>query len=151
MASAPWRPARRAAVLDGLETYRNATVRMFGIPESELAQTLREIGGETDLDPLEITTCLRRAELEVEIRYRPGAEEACERLVEGLVAHHGRFIFSLDGSSIDEQIAELCRGHQVALGRVVHGGTPGRATDGAPRGFEVRRGGRRRVLELRQA
>jgi nicotinamide-nucleotide amidase len=103
------------AVLGGLETYRNATVRMFGIPESELAQTLREIGGETDLEPLEITTCLRRAELEVEIRYRPGAEEACQRLVEGLVAHHGRFIFSLDGSSIDEQIGELCRGHQVAL------------------------------------
>ena len=90
--------------------YRNATVRMFGIPESELAKTLREIGGEADLSPLEITTCLRRAELEVEIRYRPGAEEACERLVEGLVAHHGRFVFSLDGSTIDEQIAELCAG-----------------------------------------
>ena len=60
------------AVLEGLEPYRNATVRMFGIPESELAKTLREIGGEVDLSPLEITTCLRRAELEVEIRYRPG-------------------------------------------------------------------------------
>ena len=59
---------------------------MFGIPESELAKTLREIGRETDLRALEITTCLRAGELEVEIRYRPGAEEARERLVEGLVA-----------------------------------------------------------------
>jgi nicotinamide-nucleotide amidase len=103
------------AVLDGAEPYRNATVRMFGIPESELAQTLREIGGELDLSPLEITTCLRRAELEVEIRYRPGAEEVCERLVEGIVAHHDRFVFSLDGSSIDQQVAELCRERRVGL------------------------------------
>jgi nicotinamide-nucleotide amidase len=103
------------AVLERADPYRNATVRMFGIPESELAQTLREIGSEIDLSPLEITTCLRRAELEVEIRYRPGVEETCERLVEGLVAHHGRFVFSLDGSSIDEQIADLCRGHRVGL------------------------------------
>jgi nicotinamide-nucleotide amidase len=103
------------AVLDGLATYRNATVRLFGIPESELAQTLRAIAEEIDLSPLEITTCLRRAELEVEVRYRPGAEEACKRLVEGLVTHHGRFVFSVDGSSIDEQVAQLCRGHRVAL------------------------------------
>ena len=103
------------AVLEGLVPYRNATVRMFGIPESELAKTLREIGAEVDLSPLEITTCLRRAELEVEVRYRPGGEQACERLVEGIVAHHGRFVFSLDGSTIDEQIAELCRGQLVGL------------------------------------
>ena len=38
-----------------------------------------------DLSQLEITTCLRRAALEVDIRHRPGAEEACERLVEGIV------------------------------------------------------------------
>jgi nicotinamide-nucleotide amidase len=109
------RTAEARAVLEGIAPYRNATVRMFGIPESELAQTLREIGSEVDLSPLEITTCLRRAELEVEIRHRPGAEETCERLVEGIVAHHGRFVFSLDGSSIDEQIVDLCRGHRIGL------------------------------------
>lgn len=107
--------AEARSVLEGLASYRNATVRMFGIPESEIAQTLREIGAEIDLSPLEITTCLRRAELEVEIRYRPGAERVCERLVDGIVARHGRFVFSLDGSSIDEQVAELCRGRRVGL------------------------------------
>ena len=35
------------------------SMRMFGIPESELAQSLREIERETDLGDLEITTCLR--------------------------------------------------------------------------------------------
>jgi PncC family amidohydrolase len=103
-------------VLEGIAPYRNASLRLFGIPESELAKTLREIGEETDLSPLEITTCLRRAELEVDIRYRPGAEETCERLVEGIAARHGRFVFSRDGSSLDEQIAELLDGHRIGLG-----------------------------------
>ena len=45
---------------------------MFGIPESEIAKSLREIEEDTDLSPLEITTCLRRAELVIDIRCRPG-------------------------------------------------------------------------------
>ena len=103
------------AALAGAERFGSASVRMFGIPESELAQSLREIGKEVDLSPLEITTCLRRAALEVDIRFRPGAEEACERLVEGIVARHERFVVSTDGSSIDDQIAELLAGHRIGL------------------------------------
>jgi competence/damage-inducible protein CinA-like protein len=109
------RTAHARAVLDGVEPYRTASVRLFGIPESELAKSLREVGDEVDLSPLEITTCLRRAELEVEIRHR-GAEETCERLIEGIVARHGRFVFSVDGSSIDDQIARLLAGHRIGLG-----------------------------------
>jgi len=104
------------AALEGAVPYRTASVRMFGIPESELAKTLREIGDEVDLSALEITTCLRRAALEVDVRYRPGAEEAYERLVVGIVARHGRFVYSTDGSSIDEQIAELLEGHRIGVG-----------------------------------
>jgi nicotinamide-nucleotide amidase len=96
-------------VLDRAEPYRHQTLRMFGMPESEIAKTLREIGEEVDLEPLEITTCLRRGELEVEVRHRPGAEDAADRLVQGIVARHERFLFSRDGSTIDEQIAELLR------------------------------------------
>lgn len=110
------------AVLGGLEPYSTATLRLFGIPESELAKTLREVGDEVDLSPLEITTCLRRAELEVDIRHRSGAEGACELLVEGIVARHGRFVFSRDGSSIDEQVAELLGGHRIGLGESCTGG-----------------------------
>jgi nicotinamide-nucleotide amidase len=108
--------AEARAVLEGIDTYRTASVRLFGIPESEIAKTLREIQDEVDLSALEITTCLRRAELEVDIRHRPGAEPACERLVEGIVARHGRFVYSRDGSSIDEQIAGLLAGHRIGLG-----------------------------------
>jgi nicotinamide-nucleotide amidase len=103
------------AVLERAQPYRTASVRLFGIPESELAKTLREISEQVDLAPLEITTCLRRAELEVDVRYRPGADDAAQRLVEGIVARHERFVFSRDGSSIDEQVASLLRGRRVGL------------------------------------
>ena len=41
-------------------------LRLFGIPESEIAATLRVAGSDgVDLDALEITTCLRRGEIEI--------------------------------------------------------------------------------------
>jgi nicotinamide-nucleotide amidase len=108
-------PAARA-VLDRAEPFHTASLRIFGIPESELAKTLREIGDEVDLSPLEITTCLRRAQVEVDVSYRAGAEEAAERLIEEIVARHERYVFSRDGSSLDEQVAELLRGRRIGLG-----------------------------------
>jgi nicotinamide-nucleotide amidase len=98
------------------EPYVNQTLRMFGIPESEIAKSLRDIESATDLSDLEITTCLRRGELEVEIRHRPGAEAEREALVAGLIERHERFLFSTDGSSIDEQVAALLLdGRRIAL------------------------------------
>jgi nicotinamide-nucleotide amidase len=117
---AMWKPAletpQAAAVLESAIPYRSASLRLFGLPESEIAQTLREIEAETDLSDLEITTCLRRAELHVDIRHREGAEEARERVVDGIVAKHAGFLFSSDGSTIDEQLAELLAGRQIGLG-----------------------------------
>ncbi len=108
--------AEARAVTDRAEPYLTASVRIFGIPESELAKSLREIGGEMDLAPLEITTCLHRAEIEVDIRYRPGAEDAAGRLLEGISARHRRYVFSRDGSSIDDQVAALLGGgHRIGL------------------------------------
>ena len=92
-----------SAVLERARPYRTASLRIFGIPESELAMTLREIGSEVDLSPLEITTCLRRAELEVEVRYREGADEAAQRLIDGIVARHERFVFSRDVTSLTDR------------------------------------------------
>ena len=43
-------------------------LRLFGMPESEIAETLRVADAEMGLAGLEITTCLRRAELEIVIR-----------------------------------------------------------------------------------
>ena len=109
------RTAEAHAALDGAKPYDELSLRLFGIPESEIAQTLREIEAGTDLSGLEITTCLRRAELEVEVRHR-GDQEAADALLEGVRERHGRFLFSTDGSTIDEQIAELLASHRVGLG-----------------------------------
>jgi nicotinamide-nucleotide amidase len=97
------------AVIERADAYLSQTVRLFGIPESEIAKSLREIGESVDLSKLEVTTCLRRGEVEIEIRHREGAEAEREALVEGFQERHGRFIFSLDGSTIDEQVAQLLR------------------------------------------
>lgn len=110
------------AVLDRAEPYEVRTVRMFGIPESEIAQSLREIEEGVDLSPLEITTCLRRGELEIDIRHRPEARENREALVQGLVERFERFVFSLDGSTIDQQVAELLRGRRIGLAESCTGG-----------------------------
>ena len=58
-------PEFRSAVA-GATTYRQGILRLFGIPESEIANTLRaaEEAG-LDLGSLEITTCLRREEIEI--------------------------------------------------------------------------------------
>jgi len=104
-------------VLAKAEPYLVQTVRMFGLPESSIAQSLREIEIETDLSALEITTCLRRGELEIDVRHRPGAEPASAALVAGLIERHERFVFSTDGSTIDEQVAALLRDRRrIALG-----------------------------------
>ncbi len=120
------------AVLDGAAPFVSRRVMLFGLPESEIAKSLREIGAEVDLEPLEITTCLRRSELEIDIRHAPGAraEAASERVVEGIVDRHGPLVFSLDGSSIDDQVAELLAGRRLGLAESCTGGLlAGRLTE----------------------
>jgi nicotinamide-nucleotide amidase len=106
--------ARQA--LANVTPIRTDTLRIFGIPESELAKALREIEDDVDLAALEITTCLRRAELEIDVRYRDGAEAVARRLMDALAERFSRFVFSRDGSSIDEQVADLLTGKRIGLG-----------------------------------
>jgi nicotinamide-nucleotide amidase len=114
------KPAR--AVLDRAEPYAGTTLRLFGVPESEIAKSLLEIEGEgTALDRLEITTCLRKGELEIEVRHR-GAEGELEALIAGIDKRHGRFLFSRDGTTIDDQLAELLEGHKIATAESCTGG-----------------------------
>ncbi len=106
--------AFRAAVA-GATGYRQQTLRLFGIPESEIAVTLREaerrIAG---FDRLEITTCLRRGEVEVVVRHEPSAEETWRELERLIAERHEETLFSADGSTVDAQVAELLRGHRIA-------------------------------------
>jgi nicotinamide-nucleotide amidase len=99
----------------GRTTYRQEMVRMFGLPESGLADTLRDAQQRIDgFGRLEVTTCLRRGELEIVTRYEPDAAGAYAQLVELLRDRHGREIFSEDGASVDDQVAQLLTGRRVA-------------------------------------
>jgi competence/damage-inducible protein CinA-like protein len=99
------------------------TVRMFGIPESEIAKSLREIEqGGVELDAVEITTCLRRGEIEIDVRYRAAAAPVAEAVRAGLVDRHARHLFSLDGETVDSQLARLLQGRHLALAESCSGG-----------------------------
>ena len=110
-------------LLDRATPLRGYTMRMFGVPESEIAKSLREM--ETDgvaLEAVEITTCLRRGEIEIDVRYRDEALSVADQVREGLLRRHPRETFSLDGETIDAQVATLLLGHRLALAESCSGG-----------------------------
>jgi len=103
-------PTLRAALRGAVE-YHRAMLRLYGIPESEIAATLRaaEEAG-IALDRLEITTCLRRGEVEVVTRYEPDAAAVYAGFAGFVRERHGGTLFSDDGSTVDEQVFALLRG-----------------------------------------
>jgi nicotinamide-nucleotide amidase len=99
------------------------TVRMFGIPESEIAKSLREIeAGGVELETVEITTCLRKGEIEIDVRYRAEAAPVAEAVRAGLADRHEQHLFSLDGETIDSQLARLLQGRRLGLAESCSGG-----------------------------
>jgi nicotinamide-nucleotide amidase len=114
--------AFREAIAGAVE-YRREIVRLFGIPESEIANTLRDAeAAGIELDPLEITTCLRRGEIEIATRYEPAAQDAYDALLGFIEQRHGDTLFSRDGSTIDEQLAGLLAGRTLAVAESCTGG-----------------------------
>lgn len=112
-----------ADVLARATPLRAYTLRMFGTPESEIAKSLREIEEEgVALPEVEITTCLRRGEIEIDVRYRDAAAQTADEVRAGLQARHPRHLFSLDGETIDSQVATLLRGHRLGLAESCSGG-----------------------------
>jgi nicotinamide-nucleotide amidase len=110
-----WRQALETdalqAALAGATVYRQHTLRLFGIPESEIAETLRAAEREgIALSRLEVTTCLKRGEVEVVTRYEPDAQDVYDAFVELVSARHADTLFSVDGSTVDEQVAALLLG-----------------------------------------
>jgi nicotinamide-nucleotide amidase len=103
--------------------YQQRMLRLFGMPESEIAETLRvaepSVGG---FEGLEITTCLRRGEVEVVIRAEPGARERADQLEEVIAERHAPLLFSRDGTLIDDQVAALLDGRMIALAESCTGG-----------------------------
>jgi nicotinamide-nucleotide amidase len=124
------------AALAGAGHYEQRILRLWGIPESELAGSLRamEAGG-VPMDALEVTTCLRRGELEVATVFAPDAAADYDAFEAALLERHGARVFSRDGRTIDEIVANLLLGppvRTVAVAESCTGGLmAGRLTDRA--------------------
>ena len=121
--------------LGGAVVYRQTMLRLFGIPESEIAETLRIADGDSGaLASLEITTCLRRGEVEVVTRYEPAAQAAYDHFERVVRERHADTLFSDDGRSVDEQVADalLASGRTIATAESCTGGLlAGRLTERA--------------------
>ena len=91
------------AALAGRAELRQQTIRLWGTPESELAQTLREHG--SLLAGLEITTCLHDGELEIVTRYPATAQPGYDAFAERLASEYPTTLLSTDGSTVDELVA----------------------------------------------
>jgi nicotinamide-nucleotide amidase len=117
----------------GRTRYEQRTLRMFGIPESEIAETLRVAEREVEgFDQLEITTCLRRGEVEMVTRWEPAAEPAWRAVSDLVAERHARSLFSTDGSRVDDQVAELLAGRSLGVAESCTGGLmAARVTDRA--------------------
>ncbi|MGH2974157.1 MAG: competence/damage-inducible protein A [Solirubrobacterales bacterium] len=110
-------------LLERASPLRGYTLRMFGVPESEIAKSLREIEeAGVALPEVEITTCLRRGEIEIDVRYRDQAAATAEAVRAGLAERHSRHLFSLDGETIDSQVAKLLQGRRLGLAESCSGG-----------------------------
>ena len=111
-------------ILDRSTPLHGYTMRMFGVPESEIAKTLRELEGDDGIavGDVEITTCLRRGEIEIDIRFRDEQAAIADQVRDGLAARHPKETFSLDGATIDEQVAQLLVGRRLGLAESCSGG-----------------------------
>jgi nicotinamide-nucleotide amidase len=102
-------PALREAIA-GATAYVQRTMRLFGIPESEIAETLRQAQARgIELGKLEVTTCLKRGEIEVVTRYEPDAATIYEAFAEFVSERHADTLFSTDGDTVDIQVARMLR------------------------------------------
>ena len=118
------------AVLDRAGTFEQRIMRVTGVPEAQLAEVLRELAPPSSL---EITTCLRRGELEIATVFSPSASAAYDSLEAALVDRFGGRVFSRDGSTIDDIVAGQLLGpplRTVAVAESCTGGLmAGRLTD----------------------
>lgn len=107
-----WEAALASGVLDraiaGRVVRERRIVRMYGLPESEVAATIIAARAEgIAIDELEITTCLRRGEVEIDTRFEPELSGVYDAFAEVVHERHGDQVFSEDGSTIDEIVARL--------------------------------------------
>jgi nicotinamide-nucleotide amidase len=112
-----------AELLGRAGTYEQRIMRLFGIPESEIARSLREIEADgIPIERLEITTCLRRGEIEIATVFEPPAADVYDQFEAAIRERHADTLFSEDGSTVDDQVIGLLAGRTVAVAESCTGG-----------------------------
>ena len=101
-------------MLAGAGAYEQRIMRLFGPPESEIAQTLREAERDgVPLERLEITTCLRRGEIEIATVFEPDGDADYAAFEAAVLERHGRTVFARNGETIDELVVAALLGPPV--------------------------------------
>lgn len=114
------------AVAAGAPKLVRRMMRLFGMPESQLAGSLREIEQSgVDLSDLEITTCLRRGEIEIATTFEAGSDGEYEAFAAEIAKRHGDLLFSTDSTTIDETVVDLLGGSTLAVAESCTGGMLG--------------------------
>lgn len=114
------------ALLARTRPLRRRTLRFFGIPESQLAAAVREIADAIDgYQELRIGSYVHRGELDLVVRYPSSAEAAAAALEQALAERFPRQLFSRDGRTLDELVAEALAGRSVATAESCTGGLVG--------------------------
>lgn len=112
-----------AEVLSRREHISQKTIRAYGLSEADLAATLRTAERDiTGFGQLEITTCLRLGELEMVTRYAESAASVYVVLARLIDERHGAQVFSVDGSTIDDIVADRLQGRRIATAESCTGG-----------------------------
>ena len=89
-------------------------MRLFGPPGVRDRQdAARRGGGRRAAGALEITTCLRRGEIEIATVFPPAAEDDYRAFEAAVLERHGPQVFARDGETIDELVAAALLGPPV--------------------------------------
>ena len=145
-----WRASRCRRPSPGAPSTGRRWCGCSGCPESGLAETLRDAEESIDgFDGLEITTCLRRGEIEMVTRFEPGAARGVRRRSSSSIARAARRARSSrrTARAIDDQVAAAARGPADRDGGVVHRRPAGGAAHRAAGLVRVRGGRRGGLLE----
>jgi nicotinamide-nucleotide amidase len=116
------------------------TLRMFGVSESAVAQSLAAAGG--DGDGVAVTICARDFEIHVDLFVQDGADERADAIEQALATDNGRYLFSRDERPTAELVLELLRGRGLTLGTAESctGGLVGARLTDVPGSSDVFRG-----------
>ncbi|MFZ2510809.1 MAG: competence/damage-inducible protein A [Gordonia sp. (in: high G+C Gram-positive bacteria)] len=99
------------------------SLRAYGLSEPDLAETLRRAEHELPgYHRLELTTCMRGGELEIDARLPRFAASDYAALKSLLLHEHSTKVFSTDGRTLDDLLADSFAGRTIATAESCTGG-----------------------------